>query len=434
MSRYAREGIHAAYRATILCLVWMGPLTAQEVIELPSADRWLEPEFEELYRIGAIAGEEWEQFGNVRTVAFDGSGRLHVFDSQIDRIFVVGLDGNLIRQIGRDGEGPGDFRNAADMAVMEDGRIVVPDLGHRAYQVFDSNGDFVRMVRMGGDPSFAVVGIHIAQRGTDAVITTPVGGGRFSTSLVMPDGRPPQRDSPTSRPIVRVSLAGEMIVTDTIADGWLPPEREAQSAAAISGVSLGLPRRFELSPGLHWGVLPDGTVAFSDSTTYAIKIGEPSTGVSRILTRPFAPEPMTDGLIRAEKDRRLADLEAIPDEELGGGSTVINGEVVRRDPEVQRRQRRERIENLQFFYEVPVLRGLGVSWNGTIWVQRRGGLPTSDGPVDLLATDGSYWGSYRTGTTAIPDAFGPNGLAAFIETGELGLQTVVVKRFSLEGS
>ena len=237
-----------------------------------------------------------------------------------------------------------------------------------------------------------------------------------------------------SRPIVRVSLAGEMIVTDTIADGWLPPEREAQSAAAISGVSLGLPRRFEWSPGLHWGVLPDGTVAFSDSTTYAIKIGEPSTGVSRILTRPFAPEPMTDGLIRAEKARRLADLEAVPDEELGGGSTVINGEVVRRDPEVQRRQRRQRIENLQFFYEVPVLRGLGVGWNGTIWVQRRGDLPTSDGPVDLLATDGTYWGSYRTGTTAIPDAFGPNGLAAFIETNELGLQTVVVRRLSPVGS
>ena len=379
------------------------------------------------YRVGSPGGEEWEQFGNLRTVAFDGEGRLYVFDRQVDRIFVVGADGTLVRQIGRSGEGPGEFHNAADMAVMEDGRVVVTDLGHRAYQVFDSNGVFERMVRMGGDPSFAIAGIHLAQRRTGAVLTTPIGAGRFSTSMSTPDGELPQRPRPTSRPIERIRLTGEEIVTDTIADGWLPPERDV-----VRVVNLGLPRPFQLSPGLHWGVLPDGSVAFADSTAYAIKVAGAGTGVSRILTRPFTrpfpPEPMTDRLIRAEKDRRLKDMEAIPDEELTGGGSVINGQVVRRDPEVERRRRRERIENLEFFYEVPVIRGLGVGRNGTIWVQRRGEQPVSDGPIDLLTTDGRYVGSYRRGPTEIPDAFGPNGLAAFIETDELGVETIVVKR------
>jgi len=99
-----------------------------------------------------------------------------------------------------------------------------------------------------------------------------------------------------------------------------------------------------------------------------------------------------------------------PRRRTAGGSTTINGEVVRRDPEVERQRRRERIENLEFFYEVPVIRGLGVGWNGTIWVQRRGDEPTSKGPINLLTQDGRYVGSYRTGATEIFDASGPNGL------------------------
>ena len=332
-------------------------------------------------------------------------------------------DGTLTHQIGREGEGPGEFRNAADMAVMEDGRVVVADLGHRAYHMFDASGRIERMVRMGGSPSFNIVGIHRARRGAEEVFTTPIGAGRFSTSMMMPDGRLPQQARPSSRPIQRIGLAGDSVVADTIADGWLPPGREVPEG----GLSLGLPRMFEMSPGLHWGVLPDGSVAFSDSTTYAVKIAAVGTGISRILTRPFPPEPMTDRLVRAEKDRRIRELEAIPDDELAGRS-VVNGEIVRRDPEIQRERRRERIENLQFFDEVSVIRGLGVSWNGTIWVLRRGEQPASDGPIDLLTPEGRYLGSYRPGTTKIPDAFGPNGLAAFIETDELGTETVVVKR------
>lgn len=102
------------------------------------------------------------------------------------------------------------------------------------------------------------------------------------------------------------------------------------------------------------------------------------------------------------------------------------------DAEEVRESRREDIENLQFFTEVPVIRGLGATWNGRIWVQRRGDEPDGDGPVDVLDARGEYVGSYRSGTTEIPDAFGPDGLAAFIERDELDVQTVVVRRLPPE--
>ncbi len=432
-----REVMSGVVSAAAGCLA-AAPLNAQEVIELPGEDRWLEAGFEEVFRLGTLAGEEWEQFGSVRKVAFDGAGRLHVFDTQADRIYVVGTDGELVRGIGREGEGPGEFRDAVEMVVMEDGRVVVVDMGHRAYQVFDANGEFQRMVRMGGDPSYTAVAAHMAQRGTDAVVTSTGGGTMMALSVrsVAGAGRPKPAD-PTTRAIERVILSGEEVVKDTIAEGWRPASADPLSGMVRMGDGAVSVREWSgppvFTPQLHWGVLPDGMVAFSDSSDYAVHIAAVGEGVSRVLSRPFPPEAVTDRVIGSEKDRRLEELEARSDEELSGQvSMVINGRVVKGDPEEERAEERERIGNLRFFAEVPVIRGLSTTWNGRIWVRRRGEERSSDGPVDVLDMEGRYVGSYRAGTTEIPDAFGPDGLAAFIERDELGVQTVVVKRLPPE--
>ena len=47
---------------------------------------------------------------------------------------------------------------------------------------------------------------------------------------------------------------------------------------------------------------------FTDSSTYAIKLAAPDGLVTRILTRPFEPSPVTDGVKAAEKERRLEEL------------------------------------------------------------------------------------------------------------------------------
>ena len=41
---------------------------------------------------------------------------------------------------------------------------------------------------------------------------------------------------------------------------------------------------------------------------------------------------------------------------------------------------------------------------------------------------GRYVGTYATGATAMPSAFGPDGLAAFIETDDFDVPVVVVRR------
>ena len=386
------------------------PAGAQQVVDLPGEDRWLEADIEEVYRVGSfLTGEEWEQFGRVRSVAFDGAGNLHIFDEQAQLVYVVGTDGRLLRELGGTGDGPGEFSTSDAMAVFADGRVVVVDLGRRGYHVFAADGEFERLVRMANPTGVTSVGRVVVQPGADAIIGVPT---LATTWVIMTAAfREPVR-FPTSHPFERTTLSGEESDTDTVAEAWLPPiDLEGLSnTRLLNAAPIPTTLRPEFSPELHWGVLPDGRVAFADSSTYTVIVAEAGAGVVRILTRPFQPEPVTGRIIRADKDRRLRRLEetAAPGADLQG--------------------RRRYIEQLEFHTELSVIRGLGTTWDGHIWVLRRGDGPRDDGPIDVLAQEGRYLGSYRAGTAALADAFGPDGLAAYVETNELGVQTVVVKR------
>ena len=104
-----------------------GPIAAQEVIELPAEDRPLDAGFEEIYRLGSLDGGGWDTFGSVAGVGFAGAGNLYILDTRAVRIYVVDLQGNLVRQFIGEGEGPGEFGGsyaaALEFAVMRDGRV-----------------------------------------------------------------------------------------------------------------------------------------------------------------------------------------------------------------------------------------------------------------------------------------------------------------------
>ena len=409
--------------SSAVALLAAAPTTAQEIIELLAEDRWLTPDFEEVYQLGLSSGERWEQFGSVAGVAFDGSGRLYVLDGQIGTVFVVGTDGSLVRRFGQRGNGPGEFMDASQMVVREDGRTVVIDFHRRLYILFDANGRFERSVRFGGDASFEAIGNHRAERGSDGLITALAQEIRMSWS-----GELPKLPDPVSRPIERVLLSGEEVVRDTLVDGYSPPLQPPDGGPRWRSMG-GMPLYVERSPQLHWGALPGGSVAFSDSSAYAIKIASAGSGVTRILTRPLKPEPIPNDLIRDWKDAQLESLDGMSDESLER-SRLVDGRRVRPNADEERRRRRQLIENTEFYPHVSIVRRLSTTWNGKIWVSRRG----QDAPsaIDVLDMDGRYVGSYSTETVRIPQAFGPNGLAAYMESDEFGVQTVVVKRLPLE--
>jgi len=378
-----------ALAACSISLAGVRSVGAQEVIELPAEDRWLDADFEELFRVGSMQGGDWDTFGRIAAVAFDAVGNLYVLDSQAAGISVVDLQGNLVRQFGRLGEGPGEFYGDAapmlDLTILNDRRIAAFDAGLRAFVLFGPDGSFERNVPLGAAHWVIIPGLQ----------TDPADESVISTGEVR------HFDAPESshRPVMRYVLSGDEVQHDTVAMGWKPP---------------GDPEAF--APVLRAGVLPGGGVAFTDSSGYAIKITATGGGADRVLTRPFRPVPVTDGLRAAYLERELEALQA-------------SGE--RANDATQQAMiefRRGQLEAMEYYHEVPVVRSLRTSPQGTIWVRRTGDEPDSDGPIDLITADGRYLGSFVLGATNLPSAFGPDGLVAFIERNDLDVPTVVVRR------
>ena len=236
----------------LLCAV---SVSAQEIISLPSEDRRLNPEFEVVYRVGSLAAKEWEQFGSVGTVAFDDAGQLYIFDTQADRITIVGPDGEFHRAFGWPGEGPGEFRRPSSLAVMRDGRVVVGDTGHRAFVIFDANGGFESRVGMAAR-SGAVGFTEIMPDPEGGAVFTVVEAEAAAYTLPGSDSEPTPRRA--SRRVERLVLSSEAVRRETVAEGWVPEGWQRTTA--------GMPEHRHFSPRMLAGVLPDGSVAFSDSS------------------------------------------------------------------------------------------------------------------------------------------------------------------------
>ena len=393
-------------------LLFTTPLRAQEVIELPAEDRPLDATFEEVFRIGVIEGEPWEIFSTLVKVEFDANGNLHLFDGVTRaglparlalleelRVLVFSAAGEFLREFGRMGEGPGEFSWPSGYAVMRDGTTVVSDVKHDALQLFDPSGTFMRMVRRPDELGM-----------TSGTQRDPRGGAVLAESFAMSMGR-----GWTSRPLLRLFLAGDVVQFDTATEGWLPDRSvsaEASNVARSFGFgSITQPAVFE--PELLFGVLPDGTVVHSDSSAYHLKLTPPDASrVERVITRPISPRPVTPAVKEAYRKQQAAESEArLRQAERAGIRWTSLGYF---EP--------------PFYPELPVIQALSATWEGRVWVQHRGDEWDGGGPIDVLTPEGDYIGTFPAGTTALPDAFGPDGLVAFVESGEFDVATVVVRK------
>lgn len=388
--------------------VHAGAAAAQEVVDLPAEDRLLSPDLEPVYRIGSAGADvRWEQFSSIPSLGFDSAGNLHLMDRTgglrgRTRIVVVDPAGGLAGEFGRSGDGPGEFRAPRQMIVWPDGATLVEDIMHMGYHVFGPGGAFERMVRdeAGSD-------MRPERTGGRTVI-----GGSW-------DGSTGEEE----RAIVRFDLSADEVVARTLVDIWQPREREVGTHEA-GGIEDLVRAEWGFEPELLFDALPSGGVAFSDSSTYAIKLVDSSGALSRILRRPIRPLPVTEGIRRAERERRIewvrgrsANVSGSPSPEaLAALNALTESQVTA-------------VENMRFFSEVPVIAAVRATWDGTLWIQRSGEPGAAEpGPIDVLSPDGRYVGTIAPEVLVMPDAFGPSGLIAFVELDEFDVPVISVSR------
>ena len=429
----------ACFLACILATTPLGaPAAHAQKLALTGQDRPIDADFEEVFRVGAVDGKPWELFASIETVAFDELGNLYVFDEGGDlldtdlRIVVFDRSGAFVREFGRAGEGPGEFQSPSSYGVMRSGITVIGDRDRQAYHLFNASGELLRMVRARGTSVSRT--IHMAPRG-EAVYTTsnPVGS----------------RDTGTDyRAIRRHSLGGDDLSTEVAIRAWRPPRESQVAAVELSadlpvipgddGKPLNLQEMFggmtltpTFEPKVLFGLLPDGRIVYSDSSAYALKIATPDgDGPVRTITRPFEPRPVTERT-EEEYNRKLEERRAA----RAPSPTMRRIEEMRAQlglPDEPTRTGSMTVGEAPFYSVIPVIQRLSTTWEGRIWVMRQGDEILEDGPIDVLTGDGEYMGTYRAGATKMPNAFGPDGLAAFIELDEFEVPSVVVRRLPAE--
>ena len=385
-------------------------LYAQEMVDLPGEDRSVSPDLQRVYAIGSAAAvAEWEQFTSISGIAFDGEGNLYLLDgTRMEanaRVVVVDAAGGFVNSFGRAGDGPGEFRAPTQLVVWEDGQTLVEDMLHAGYHVFSPAGEFERMVREGGGG----MGFAMARR---------------------PNLRPERTGARTligrsGRTIQRVDMSSEDVEDRVLAQAWAPVEDDGPRSGDLEDM---IREVWGFEPNLLFDALPSGGVAFSDSSAWAVKLADPSGAISRILRRPIRPLAVTEEMEREERERQLEAESNRTITQRGNAPPAAVRELL----DNMRSLRQEAVENMQFFPEVPVIAALRATWDGALWVQRST-EPGSDepGPIDMIAPDGRYLGTLETGTAALPDmpdAFGPDGLVAFIDRDEFDVPVITVWR------
>ena len=429
--RVSTPGPHGRARLPIRRCFRFGMLAGAGVVawsatdgHAAAQDRPLAADFEEVYRVGGLDAPAWALFVDPARMGFDAGGNLYVLDRRASRVVVIDPGGDLVRTVGREGEGPGEFRHETDIVVWRDGRFAVVDIGHHAYQLFGPDGEIERFVRMSSaEGMMGKASIRTRVRPDPAGGAVIAEGGRTARTLVEAyadwfEGRNVEVAGEDGR-LERLDLHGDVAVAESIAQ-----------ARRIATAHVWAPGPY-FAPRMIWDVLPDGTVVYSDSTAYEIKLVGADGGAKGWMERPLRPEAVTDAVRSAMIDHLIEKEEARIEEGMA--------ELAETMPEALEEVRElnewalQRIRNREFYPEVPVLRGLRATWEGSLWVRRRGEAPwDDDGPIDVLGPDGEYRGTFPPGATGLPLAFGPEGLAAFLERDELDVATIVVRRVPAE--
>lgn len=424
---------------TLVCVL-LFPWTATGPASPAHAqDRHLSADFSEVYRIGGLGAPSWALFSTPGPMGFDASGNLYVLDRQASQVVVIGVDGRLIMSTGRRGEGPGEFQIPYDLLVWRDGRFVVPDLGHAAYQAFSSDGRLEGFVRMDKQPNPLEAAGYLGRvirpgpQGTTLYAQGMLNAVRHLLGSEVREllGMAEAATEVDERGIERIDLSGEVAEARTVLKAWRPPRDEPSEEVTVRDLAdpstlveaFGGSRYYE--PRLHWDILPDGTVAYSDSSAYLIRFAAAGGRTTSELTRPILPEPVSRRLrsrtiereIRKQESEQVDDEPSVMDAMLRGYLRGLSD------------ARREQIERRPFSDEVPVIRDIRATWEGVLWVQRRGEEAWDDeGPIDVFGLDRRYLGTFAAGDTKMPDAFGPEGLVGFWALDELDVPIIVVRR------
>lgn len=85
----------------------------------------------------------------ISDLTMDDSGNFYVVDGKCHLLYVINEEGEIIRQIGQQGRGPGELLSPVAVTFLED-KLAILDGGNRRVCFFQKNGEFLSSVHIQG--------------------------------------------------------------------------------------------------------------------------------------------------------------------------------------------------------------------------------------------------------------------------------------------
>lgn len=217
-----------------------------------------------------------------RDLAIADDGSVLVVDSKPTIIKVYDRSGRHVRSIGREGSGPGEFRSAY-VAVRGD-TLVVQDPQNSRATTFDWR-----------------TGAILSERRTACCYFSPIGIDGEGRAVVRSINQPPDSTLKNAQGFVRFAVnsrtADTMFVVErqdaTPSRPWLI--RENVGGRTLTRMAVSVP----LQPRAHYAIDPTGGFVTGWSADYALRLTSDGRDTMALFGRTFTPEPVTG----AEKQR-----------------------------------------------------------------------------------------------------------------------------------
>lgn len=304
---------------------------------------------EELWRAG---GDEADDllFGLITDVAVDAEGNSYVLDKQLAEITVFSPGGELLRRFGREGEGPGEFRQPHTLFFTPNSELCVAQSMPLRWSLLDEKGNY-----LGGLP-------------------LPEGNPGYSRSL----------GSPLCRGQALLMVHFQSQVLDGVMD-----QSSRLISADFSGRELHeyarwdrrmdfakmIIRERETDP-VRWTLGADGRVYVNPNHDYVIEVFGPDGRSERVITREFEQRMRSKAEMRAVNDHYLR----------GGGMDGVELEIM------------ETVRDIDMMH---------VTDDGILWVRnsrsRESEHSGSLGVWDLIDPEGRHTGQIELLGQALPN-------------------------------
>lgn len=236
---------------------------------------------EELWRWGG--DEEHDPLlGRVADAVIDADGNVYVLDANLSVIHVLSPEGALLRTIGGEGDGPGEFRNAGEIAWLPGGDLGVLEMMPGRIVAMSPTGEPRSSFRPEGtDGAMMAMPQHFESHADGVVV------GQFGAH--MRDG-----GMESWMRLARYDAQGKLLAT-------YRETSQQQSGNSISFSSGDEEGEF-IS---HWTLAPDGRlVMYAQPRAYELEILAADGSPQAVITRPYESLHFSDEEMDAQRKQR----------------------------------------------------------------------------------------------------------------------------------